>query len=88
MHAMIGKHFFPDANHRTAVAMLRRLLRENDIEPGDWPIERTERAVSESHRARRDIPPVRLDTLYVRDGLFRVWRRYFEDVLPVECREG
>lgn len=24
MHAVVGKHFFPDANHRTAIALLRR----------------------------------------------------------------
>lgn len=83
MHAVVGRHFFPDANHRTAVATLRRLLRENGIEPGDWPIERTGRALEESHRVRREIPPVRLDTLYVRDPLFDVWRRFFEDVLDV-----
>lgn len=27
MHAVIGKHFFDDANHPTAVALLRKLLR-------------------------------------------------------------
>lgn len=62
---------------------LRRLLNENGIEPGEWPIERTERALAESHRVRREIPPVRLDTLYARDPLFDVWRRFFEDVLEV-----
>lgn len=88
MRAIVGKHFFPDANHRTAVAVLRRLLHENGIEPGDWPIDRTERALRESHRARRESPSVRLDTLYERDELFRVWRRYFEDVLAADRRDG
>lgn len=83
MHAVVGKHFFPDANHRTAVALLRRLLRENGIDPGDWPIERTEQARAESHTIRRQIDPVRLDTLYHRDELFEVWRRYFQEVLDV-----
>ena len=68
-------------NHRTAVALLRRLLEENGIDPGDWPIERTKRAREDSHEVRREIPPVRLDTLFERDELFEVWRRYFEDVL-------
>lgn len=81
MHAVVGNHFFPDANHRTAVVVLRRLLRENGIGPGEWPIERTGRARERSHRVRREIPPVRLDTLYERDALFSVWRDYFEDVL-------
>lgn len=88
MHAVVGKHFFPDANHRTAVALLRRLLRENGIEPGDWSIERTEQARDESHAVRRELPPTRLDTLYERDALFEVWRQYFEDVLDVSCGAG
>lgn len=87
MHAVVGKHFFPDANHRTAIALLRRLLRENGIDPGQWSIERTERARDESHEVRREISRVRLDTLYERDELYEVWRRYFEDVLEVECSE-
>lgn len=81
MHAVVGRHFFPDANHRTAMALLRRLLRENGIDPGKWPVERTERARAESHRVRGEVPPVRFDTLYERDALFDVWRRYFDDVL-------
>lgn len=83
MHAVVGKHFFPDANHRTAIALLRRLLRSNGIDPGEWSIERTERARAESNRVRQEMPPIGLDTLYERDELFRVWRRYFEDVLTV-----
>ena len=81
MHAMAGKHFFPDGNHRTAFLLLRRLLQENGIAPGEWPPDRTADARDESHRVRREIRPVRLDTLYERDQLFQVWRRYFEDVL-------
>jgi len=82
MHAVVGKHFFPDANHRTAMALLRRLLYENGIEPGDWPIERTEKARDDSHEVRAEIPPIRMDMLYERDELFDLWRRYFDDVLP------
>lgn len=88
MHAVVGKHFFPDANHRTAVALLRRLLLENGIEPGDWPVDRTERAIEASHRVRGELPPVRMDMLYARDQLFSVWRRYFEDVLTADRGEG
>ena len=32
LFAVVGKHFFPDANHRTAVAMLITLLQENGID--------------------------------------------------------
>ena len=81
MHAVAGKHFFPDANHRTAIALLRRLLRSNGIDPGEWSIERTERAREESSRVRHDVPPIGLERVYERDDLYRVWRRYFEDVL-------
>jgi len=33
IHALVGKHFFPDANHRTAIVTLRKLLRDNGMEP-------------------------------------------------------
>lgn len=84
MHAVVGRHFFPDANHRTAMAMLRRLLQENGIEPGEWPNDRTVAATRESHRVRREIDSVRMDTLYQKDELFDVWRCYFSDVLPTD----
>lgn len=79
MHALAGKHFFPDANYRTAIALLRDLLWANGVKPGKWSPERTAR--DESHEVRAEIEPVRLDTLYRRDGLFLVWWRYFFDVL-------
>lgn len=82
MHAIVGKHFFPDANHRTAIVLLRRLLRDNGIEPGEWSIERTKQARADSHEVRAELPPIRMDTLYERDELFELWRRYFKDVLP------
>lgn len=85
MHAVVGKHFFPDANHRTALALLRRLLRANGIDPGQWPAERTELARDESHEVRREIPQIRLDTLFERDPLYEVWECYFEDVLETNC---
>jgi hypothetical protein len=82
MHAIIGKHFFEDANHRTAMAILRRLLRENGIDAGQWPTERVKRARDESHDVRQKTPPIRLDTLYEKDELYDVWLRFFTDVLP------
>jgi prophage maintenance system killer protein len=87
MHAVVGKHFFPDANHRTAIALLRQLLRENGIEPGKWPVERTKRVRDESHDVRAELPPIQMDTLYERDDLFELWRAYFTDVLKEEYTE-
>jgi len=84
VHALAGRHFFPDANHRTAIALLRRLLRVNGIGAGAWPADRTAEAREASHRIRASIEPVRLDTLYRRDDLYRVWRQYFERVLNDE----
>jgi len=84
MHAVVGKHFFDDANHRTAIALLRKLLRDNGIDPGNWSTDRVEEARDESHDIRQEIPPVRLDTLYEKDELYRIWYRFFTDVLPEE----
>jgi len=83
MHAVVGKHFFPDANHRTAVALLRRLLDENDIEYADWSLDRLQDVRDESHAVRRKIEAVRLDTLYRKDELYDVWWRFFDDELTV-----
>ena len=82
MHAVVGKHFFADANHRTAIALLRKLLDDNDIAVDQWPTDRVRTARDESHAVRQDIPPVRLDTLYEKDDLYRVWYEFFTDVLP------
>ncbi|MFC5279736.1 hypothetical protein ACFPM1_13355 [Halorubrum rubrum] len=86
MHAVVGKHFFEDANHRTAIALLRKLLRDNGIDPGSWPTDRIEHVRDESHDVRREIPAIRLDTLYQKDELYEVWYRFFTDVLPNEYR--
>lgn len=81
MHAVAGKHFFPDANHRTALALLRTLLHENGIVPGRWPVDVSRQAVLRSHIVRREMEPIRLDTLYRHDRLFLVWILYFKIVL-------
>lgn len=81
MHAVAGKHFFPDANHRTALALLRELLRENGLPPGKWPAGISERTVLHSHNVRAEIDPVELDTLYRKDRLFLIWLLYFKTVL-------
>lgn len=83
MHAVVGKHFFPDANHRTAVALLRKLLAENDINYRPWSVKRLEEVRDESHAVRRAIEPVRLDTLYRRDALYDVWLNFFADELVI-----
>jgi len=84
MHAVVGKHFFEDANHRTAIAMLRRLLVDNGIEVDSWPTDRVMEARDESHKVRQEIPPIQLDTLYEEDELYDVWLRFFTDVLRDE----
>jgi len=86
MHAVVGYHFFEDANHRTAIALLRRVLRDNGISPGEWPTKRVREVRDESHEVRRESPRVRLDTLYEKDELYDVWYRFFTDVLPEEYR--
>ena len=86
MHAIAGKHFFPDANHRTALATLRNVLHSNDIVPGRWPPHVSEQTVLHSHVVRNEIEPVRLDTLYQHDRLFLVWVLYFKRVLTNAVR--
>lgn len=83
MHAVVGRHFFPDANHRTAVALLRKLLKENRIFYAEWSPERLREARKESHEVRHQIETVRLDTLYRKDELYDVWWRFFDDELQV-----
>lgn len=83
MHAVVGKHFFPDANHRTAIALLRRLLAEHDIEYEPWDIDRLRRARVDSHTVRRETDTVELDTLYRRDPLYELWLEFFIDELVV-----
>jgi len=86
IHALVGKHFFPDANHRTAIVTLRKLLRDNGIEPGEWSTERVKQVRAESHDVRREIPPIHLDRLYEKDELYRVWLQFFGEVLPEKYR--
>lgn len=87
VHAVAGKHFFPDANHRTAILLLRELLRENGIVPGRWPADITRATSIRSHEVRAEIPNIRLDNLYERDRLFLVWLLYFKIVLRVTDRK-
>jgi hypothetical protein len=87
MHAVVGKHFFPDANHRTAVVLLRRLLRQNGINYRTWSRSRLAAVRDKSHTVRGEIEPIRLDTLYQRDRLYDVWLEFFEEELVVTTEE-
>jgi len=79
-HAVVGKHFFPDANHRTAIATLRQLMRNNGLNPPVWPVDKLNSVRDDSHDIRQEIDPVRLDTLYRQDSLHNRWYTFFEAV--------
>lgn len=83
IHALAGKHFFPDANHRTAVATLRKLLSENGILYESWSIDRLETVRDRSHEVRQEIEDVRMDSIYRRDRLYEAWLEFFEEELVV-----
>lgn len=78
MHAVVGKHFFPDANHRTAMSLLRKLLRDNGMEMATGSPKRARDVSIRSHEVRKELDPITLDNLYEKDKLFLVWRVYFE----------
>jgi hypothetical protein len=63
------------------MVLLRKLLRDNEIDIGRWPTDRVREVRDQSH-AVQEIPPVHLDTLYKKDELYRVWLQFFNDVLP------
>jgi len=78
MRAFAGLHFFPDANHRTAMGTLYAVLDANDLTPvGDWPFEWVDVAVVRSKLLRGYHCDVRFDTLWERDELYHHWLRYF-----------
>lgn len=85
VRGVAGRQFFPDANHRTAIALLRKLLLENGIPQPAWSVH----AIRATRRKSKELivtnEPIRLDTLYERDELFHLWRQFFrrELVLPV-----
>lgn len=81
MQAFVGKHFFPDANHRTGVVLLREMMARNYLNPSDWSIERTRKAREESHNVRGEMDLITLADVYRRDTLYEVWHNYFGDVL-------
>ncbi|XGI82929.1 hypothetical protein ACEU6E_06490 [Halorutilales archaeon Cl-col2-1] len=83
MHAIAGVHFFPDANHRTAMKTLRAMMDDNGTEPfkpfGDFE-RRTYTALDASKKVRRNLN-IDMGNYYEKDDLYEVWRRYFDDVL-------
>lgn len=87
MHAMTGKHFFPDANHRTGIMTLRKILRENNYRPTNWPTLRTQAAIQRSKETRRSLS-VNLGNLYEKDPLYEIWELYFYDVLELPTTDG
>lgn len=86
MRAWTGKHFFPDANHRTAIVTLRELLLSNGFEINHWPLHRTVSAIRESKSVRLELT-YELDTLYLKDLHYYVWWFHFADVLSEELKE-
>lgn len=83
MRAFTGYHFFPDANHRTSIAILRNRLLNRGFKIGRWPTQRTQDAIWESkyHRLKRG-SFYHLNSLYEKDSHFYTWWFYFADVLP------
>lgn len=59
-------------------------IRCDGISVGQWPTERVKQVRDESHTVRRELPPITPDELYTKDELYRVWLRFFIDVLPDE----
>ena len=79
MRAFAGLHFFPDANHRTALATLYAVLDQNGIAPptDEWPFEWIGHAVSRCKLLRSLHSQVTFASLWERDELYYHWLRYF-----------
>lgn len=81
VRAIIGLHFFPDANHRTAMAILNALLQLNGLDRIEWEGKRYQTAIFKSKLIRRLVIDVRFDNLWCKDELYTLWHRYFTYVL-------
>lgn len=83
VRAITGLHFFPDANHRTAMSSLYTILSATGHETVadrldfDW----IGLAVSRSKLLRRYHCEVNFSTLWERDELFHHWHRYLTNTL-------
>jgi len=79
VRAIVGKHFFPDANHRTAMLTLDYLLNESGITPPVWPGPKKEvqRTIYDSKIVRRDLVDVTFENISEKDELYNVWCQHF-----------
>lgn len=86
MRAFAGIHTFPDANHRTGMASLYGLLKQNDVDFPDeeWPGNHIERAVLHSKIIRGLHSNVKYNSLWLKDELYVSWHRYFRNFL-LDC---
>ena len=81
IRAISGKHFFPDANHRTAMGSLSAILQLNGIDiPPAWPGRHIDRTVLKSKFIRNFIVNVRFDNLWQRDEQYMLWHRHFKAI--------
>lgn len=81
VRAIVGLHFFPDANHRTAMTTLNTILALNGMDRVSWRDKRYRTAIFKSKLVRRFVVDVRFDTLWYEDELFKSWQRYFTELL-------
>lgn len=77
--AITGLHFFPDANHRTAMATLNTLLLLNGIKKFEWDDDNYQETIFKSKLLRKHVIEVRFDNLWSKDELYFLWHRYFVD---------
>ena len=86
VRALSGLHFFPDANHRTAMGSLRALLYFNQITPPDeWPGTELDRTIIKAKFIRNFVVDVRFNNLWEKDELYQLWHRHFRNLfLDVE----
>jgi prophage maintenance system killer protein len=90
VRAIVGLHFFPDANHRTAMSSLYTILTENGLTPTadrltfDW----IDVAVTRSKLLRAYHCDVTFSTLWQKDELYQHWLRYFRDNLVATHKES
>jgi len=83
MHAIVGVHFFPDANHRTGMKTLRAMMDDNGIslfQPFGEVEDITMDALRRSKEERKNVD-VDMGNYYEKDNLYAVWRDYFNFVL-------
>lgn len=79
VRAIVGFHYFPDANHRTAMASLNTLLSLNGLNRFRWDDDKYGETIFKSKLIRKYIIDVRFDNLWSRDELYILWHRYFLD---------